>query len=151
MIKNLASQRISVKIWKWLHPAMPKHLFFSKIRGMYQSCDTRWQMRIVSGLSPTRSACFEDNWCKHYQHMYWLSMCYKNYLNKGGLLKPLMIIADAMPQHALVCYPLNICNRNIAYVTPKIMYFYYQKICSQDQSIQKNNSLILKKEALVLP
>ena len=33
MTKILASQRISVKNWKWLHPAMPQHLFFFKNSG----------------------------------------------------------------------------------------------------------------------
>ena len=35
-------------------------------------------------------------------------------------------------------------NRNFAKVTPKIIYFYYQKICVLDQNIQNNNNLVLK-------
>ena len=40
-------------------------------------------------------------------------------------------------------------SRNTAKVTPKIIYFYYQKIYLQDQSIQKINYLILKKTSLL--
>ena len=41
-------------------------------------------------------------------------------------------------------------SRNIAEVTPKIIYFYYQKIYIQDKSIQKINYLILKKTSLLM-
>ena len=40
-------------------------------------------------------------------------------------------------------------SRNTAQVTPKIIYFYYQKIYLHDQSIQKINNLILKKTSLL--
>ena len=39
-------------------------------------------------------------------------------------------------------------SRNIGYVTPKIMYFYYLKKYLLDQSVQKIIYLILKTEAL---
>ena len=42
-------------------------------------------------------------------------------------------------------------SRNIGLVTPKIIYFYYQKIYFQDKSIQKKIYLILKKTSLVTP
>ena len=48
--------------------------------------------------------------------------------------------------------PANQCcrfSRNIAQVTPKIIYFYYQKICLQDESIRIFFYLILKKTSLL--
>ena len=47
-------------------------------------------------------------------------------------------VAVRLPQ----CCPFS---RNIAYVTPEIVYFYHQKKHLLDQSIQKNNDVILKK------
>ena len=41
-------------------------------------------------------------------------------------------------------------SRNNGLVTPKIIHFHYPKKHSLDRSIQKNNYLILKTEALVL-
>ena len=41
-------------------------------------------------------------------------------------------------------------KRNIAQVNPKIIYFGY-KTCIQDQSIQKNANLLLKKPSLTIP
>ena len=37
-------------------------------------------------------------------------------------------------------------SRNIAEVTPEIIYFYYQQIYLQDESIHKNSDLILEKK-----
>ena len=45
--------------------------------------------------------------------------------------------------------PVKIFSRNIAYVTPEIIYFYYLKKYFLDQSIQKINYLILKKNLTV--
>ena len=111
----------------------------------------RTKVRSIVCVQPIHQEGHHEQYLLVLRNIYWIkvSQIIFNFVSIIKSLVPRLLCTDdyklASGYFWVQCF---FFSRNTAQVTPKIIYFYYLKIYFQDQSIQKINKLILKKETL---